>query len=192
MTGHSSAQENVMLAAGSVSRDIVLSRLADGDLQKKQTLTLRIVERTVRPIPQVPGTTPQPQPRIRLRRPAAALELTPGSSSQREPAGRSPLGRIEQLRSRLQTRPPIQPLRPQPLRPSIVTPVPDATITITQRGKPVASGRSNSDGLYQVRLDRGTYQVEVQKKAYESVRQPVMIGTKDVTRQIVLPRLPMR
>ena len=66
--------------------------------------------------------------------------------------------------------------------------LPGAQIVITQKGKMVVSGKSGTDGRYQPALAAGTYQLEVSRVGYQTIRESVTIADQNVPREILLKR----
>jgi hypothetical protein len=186
----------VALTTAGVSREIVLTPTAQPDEQPqgKRTLTLRIVEQTVKPQEVIPSTAPdRVQPRERLKpdskQPSTSGAGQSGTTGQALSARVKPRtgSALEQLQQRMKRRTDGQGSAGD-VSQSVVAPIGGAAVVIRLGAQIVASGNADRNGIYRVQLDAGAYDVKVSQQGYVPAQETIRIGASDVTRQIVLTK----
>jgi hypothetical protein len=67
-----------------------------------------------------------------------------------------------------------------------MTPVPDAAVVIKRVNQVFKQSQSGPDGMARIQLPAGTYQIDVSKVAFATVRLDMTMGQTDVTREVEL------
>lgn len=67
-------------------------------------------------------------------------------------------------------------------------PIAAAGVVVTQNRRRIAAGSTSNDGIYRLRLRPGTYQAEVTRRGYRTVRRSLTVAARDVRETVTMTR----